>query len=114
LSFKKDSAGSLDLPGFPGIEQAGSDPRHQMSLRSSMKLAPDVTLDFDLRYVGARPDPEVDSYHDLNARLGWNVSKSWTLALAGFNLLHAQHQEYTEPSSDAIKRSVSLSSRWRF
>lgn len=114
LRFKNNSAGSLGLSGFPGLEQAGSDPSHQASLRSSMNLAAAITLDLDLRYVGARPDPVVPSYHELNAHLAWSVSRSWVLSLSGFNLLHAQHQEYTEPSSDSIKRSVFVNSRWSF
>lgn len=113
LRFKNGSAGSLGLTGFPGIEQAGSDPKHTASLRSSFNLAAAVTLDLDLRYVGERPDPVVPSYHELNAHLAWSVSKSWVVSLSGFNLLHAQHREYTEPS-DSIKRSVFVNSRWHF
>jgi iron complex outermembrane receptor protein len=108
LRFKPGSSGLL------GVAQAGDDPHHQASLRSSMNLADHVTLDGDLRYVGALPDPTVPAYVELNARLGWKVTDRLSLSLSGFNLLHAHHQEFTFPASDEIERSFFLDTRWRF
>jgi hypothetical protein len=56
----------------------------------------------------------VHAYEELNARLGWRASREWEVALAGANLLHAHHQEFTVPPSDAIPRSVMLDARYRF
>ena len=95
-----------------GLAQAGDDPHHQASLRSSMNLPDDLNLDVDLRYVGALPDPAVPEYVEANARLGWRVSDQLDLSLSGFNLLHGQHLEY--PASDKIRRSVFLETRLRF
>jgi iron complex outermembrane recepter protein len=108
LHFKP---GSSDLLG---IAQAGDDPSHQAHLRTSMNLSSNLTLDADLRYVGTLPNPEVHAYEELNARLGWHISKHWDAALSGQNLLHAHHQEFTVPPSDAISRSAMLDARWKF
>jgi iron complex outermembrane receptor protein len=108
LHFKP---GSSDLLG---IAEAGDDPSHQAHLRTSMNLSSNLTLDADLRYVGTLPNPEVHAYEELNARLGWRISKHWDAALFGQNLLHARHQEFTVPPSDAISRSAMLDARWKF
>jgi iron complex outermembrane receptor protein len=108
LHFKPGSSGLL------GIAQAGDDPSHQAHLRSSMNLSSKLTLDADLRYVSTLPNPRVSAYEELNARLGWHISKQWDVALSGRNLLHAHHQEFSVPPSDAISRSAVLDARWRF
>src|SRR6185437_9604276 len=100
LEFKPGASGLL------GIAQAGDDPHHWASLRSSMQLDEDFDLDADLRYVGALPNPKLPEYVEMNARLAWRVTDRLELALAGFNLLHGQHQEY--PGSDLIRRSFML------
>ena len=106
LSFKPGSSKLL------GISQAGDDPHHQASLRSSMNLGDAVNFDADLRYVGALPDPKVPEYVELNARLGWKVSDTISLALSGYNLLHGQHLEYAGGAE--IRRGVYLETRLRF
>ena len=95
-----------------GIAQAGDDPHHQASLRSSMTLPYDLNFDADFRYVGALPDPALPEYFELNSRLAWKVSDTLSVALSGYNLLHGQHLEY--PGSDAIRRSVYFETRLRF
>jgi iron complex outermembrane receptor protein len=95
-----------------GIAQAGDDPHHQASLRSSMNLPYDLNFDADFRYVGALPNPKLPEYVEMNARLGWKISDTLSLALSGYNLLHGQHLEY--PGGDEIRRSVYLETRLRF
>jgi iron complex outermembrane receptor protein len=107
LRFKPGSSGLL------GLSQAGDDPDRQASLRSSWNLTGAVSLEADLRYVGPLPDPAVPAYGELNARLAWRVSRHCDLALSGFNLLHAHHEEYTTPPTDAISRSVLVSADLR-
>jgi iron complex outermembrane receptor protein len=108
----------LDLSFEPGAskllgtQQAGDDPHHKATLRSSMTIWDDVNLDADFRYVGALPDPKVPEYVELNARLAWRVSDTLSLALTGYNLLHGQHQEY--PGADLIRRGAYLETRLRF
>ncbi len=108
LKFKPGASGIL------GIAQAGDDPEHQASVRSSMNLGRDVTLDANLRYVGALPNPQVPSYVELNGRIGWNATKRIQLALSGFNLLHSRHQEFPGPAANAVPRSVFADVRLRF
>ena len=107
LDFKPGASGLL------GLSQAGDDPHHQASLRSSMNLGKAVTFDADLRYIGMLPDPHVPSYVELNSRLGWNVSERVQLSLSGFNLLHARHQEFPDPAT-YVQRSFFAEARFRF
>ena len=97
-----------------GIAQAGDDPKHQAQLKSSMNLGHDVTLDADLRYVDALPNPSVPAYVELNGRIGWKVSEHVDLSLSGFNLIHDHHQEFPGPAANAVPRSVLAGLRWRF
>jgi iron complex outermembrane receptor protein len=108
LRFEPGSSGLL------GVEQAGDDPRNQASLRSSMNLTNDITVDAALRHVSSLPKPAVAHYEELDARLGWRVSKAWDVALSGSNLLHAHHREFTVPPSDDIGRSASVEAHMRF
>ena len=100
LSFK---AGD---PGLLGAAEAGDDPSAQGQIRSSMTLGHDVTFDATVRSVAALPNPAVPAYTDLNARLGWNVTKRVQLSVSGFNLLHAYHAEYPSSQGGAVPRSV--------
>ena len=97
-----------------GLSQAGDDPNHQASLRSSIRLSDDLNFDADLRDVGVLHNPAVPEYVELNSRLGWRVSPTLELSLSGFNLLHARHLEYQTGSGDEIPRSFFVESRWRF
>lgn len=106
LAFKPGASQLLRLA------QAGDDPHHQASLRSSMRLDDDVSFDADFRYVGQLPDPHVPEYVEANARLGWKVSDTLSFGLSGFNLLHGHHVEYAP--GDEIRRSVFLETRLRF
>jgi iron complex outermembrane receptor protein len=105
----KFTAGASQLLG---LSQAGNDPHHQASLRSSMNLLDDLIFDADFRDVGQLPDPKVPQYVELNARLGWHVSETLDLSLSGFNLLHGHHVEYVP--GDQIRRNFFLETRWRF
>ncbi|HWA29980.1 MAG TPA: TonB-dependent receptor, partial [Rhizomicrobium sp.] len=98
--------------GLLGLSQQGNDPHHQASLRSSMDLTDDLTLDADMRYVGQLPNPHVPSYFELNARLGWAVNDRLELSISGFNLLHDHHVEFVP--GDAVKRSFFIETRWKF
>lgn len=95
-----------------GIAQAGNDPHHQATLRSSMNLSDAWTLDADLRHVGELPNPQVPAYTELNARLAWKVTPAVQISLSGFNLLNPHHVEFSP--GDAIERSAFLETRWKF
>jgi iron complex outermembrane receptor protein len=99
-----------------------SDPEHQVFLRSSMDLPHHIELDAGGRWIdqvqfnsGAAVGT-VPSYFELDVRLGWHVTKNLELALAGQNLLHAQHVEAGFPNSaqEAIVRGVYGKIAWQF
>lgn len=100
--------------GLLGVVQAGDDPQHLASLKSSMNLGRDVTLDADLRYVDALPNPAVPAYVELGGRIGWNITDKIQLSLAGQNLLHDRHQEYPAPGASASPRQVYAALRLKF
>jgi len=112
------NAQHLDLSFQPGaskllgLAQAGDDPHHQASLRSSMNLPYDLNFDADFRYQGALPDPALPEYVELNSRLAWKISDTLSVALAGYNLLHGHHLEYV--GGDEIRRSFYFETRLRF
>jgi iron complex outermembrane receptor protein len=115
LRFKPGSS------GLGGLALAGDDPDWQASLRSSMDLPHGLSLDLDLRGVGALPDPASPAYGELNARLAWAVTRSFELSVAGANLLHDRHLEFGSTSTPLqlgasgveSTRSVVVSAKWR-
>jgi len=108
--------------GLGGLQIAGNDPEHQLSLRSAMTLPHGLALDLHLRRVGSLPAPASPAYTELNGRLAWPVTDSVELSLAGFNLLHEHHPEFGIVQSSVqlgatgveTGRSVVLAARWRF
>jgi len=84
----------------------GNDADHQFSLRSSMDLPHNVALNVELREVGSLPQPAVQSYVELNAHIGWRVTKEVEVSLTASNLLHDYHVEFIEPPADVkLQRS---------
>ncbi len=107
LRFKE---GAIPFPAA-GVAQAGNDPKHRASLRSSMDLGSRINFDADLRYVSALPEPYAASYVELGARLGWQFDERAELSVSGFNLLHDSHRELPEPEKP-VGRSVFVALKW--
>jgi iron complex outermembrane receptor protein len=108
FTFKPGASGLL------GPVQAADDPQHLASMKSSMNLGRDVTLDADLRYVDALPNPSVPAYVELGGRIAWNITDKVQLSLVGQNLLHDRHQEYPAPGASASPRQVYAGLRLKF
>jgi iron complex outermembrane receptor protein len=72
------------------------------------------TLDVMVRKVGALPEPALDEYSELNARLAWRVNERIEVAVKGFNLLNETHLEYPAPEGRAIQRSVMAEMRYSY
>jgi iron complex outermembrane receptor protein len=70
-----------------------NDPEHLFTLRSSLDLPHGIGIDGWLRRVSDLPSPAVPQYVELNARIGWDASSRFELALVGQDLLHGQHPE---------------------
>lgn len=115
LRFKPSSS----RLGGPAI--AGDDPDYEAQLRSSMDLPHGLTLDADLRSVGALPEPSSPAYVELGARLAWAVTRSLELSVTGSNLLNPHHLEFGSaaapvqlgPTGVEAERSVLVSAKWR-
>jgi iron complex outermembrane receptor protein len=108
--------------GVGGLQIAGNDPEYQLSLRSTMDLGRAISVNIDLRQIGALPAPASPAYAELNARIAWAPSSNLEVSVTGSNLLHAYHSEFgttqntlqVGPVGVKIARSVSGVLRWRF
>jgi len=118
----------LDMSLTPGGIDAnrgewreGSTPRSMAGLRSWLSLGERLELDAQLRYQSRiRRMPEVvtgagiDSYTELDVRVGWRASDRVDLAMIGQNLLDDGHTEFGQPESRGeIERSLLLKATWR-
>jgi iron complex outermembrane recepter protein len=110
-------------PGASLADLKGANPRHQVSLRSSMDVTKKVELDLWMRYVsalqlGEMPAVDISSYLTLDARLAWKPVNDVELSLVGQNLLQERHTEFlpqfinTQPA--AVGRSVYAKISWKF
>ena len=103
--------GSRDPTG--GASEA-NDPNHLFKLRSYMNGGP-FEFDVFLRGVGALPQPAVEAYSEMDARLGWRVRPGWDLSLIGTNLLSPRHLEFIAGTSPELyERALTVRSTWRF
>jgi iron complex outermembrane receptor protein len=101
--------------GLAGLDFVADDPNHRASLRSSINLGDGITWDATLRYVGALHHPALADYGELDTRLGWKITPAVEVSVAGSNLLHDRHAEFSEDGeSDEIPRSFFIDTRWRF
>ncbi len=96
-----------------GLSQAGNDPSSRVYLKSSMDLRR-FTIDVMIRQVGALPEPALDDYTELNARVAWRANDKLELAIKGFNLLNEIHFEYPSPEGQGIRRSVMAELRYSY
>ncbi len=116
-------------PGISGtfaFLETTAQPRHQVSLLSSVDLRDDLEFDLWLRYTDELParnfgslgsTPAVADYFSLNARLGWRPRKDLELSLVGTNLLGPTHFEFiqeTYPFPEQVERNVYGQVKWSF
>jgi iron complex outermembrane receptor protein len=126
LSWWRLSSGYSNLqknlttePGSTDITlgaQEGIDPRNQFSVRSNMDLPHRMELDFWARHVGSlRPPsgPPVPPYSVFDARVGWRPADNVSISIVGRNLPEKHHVEFG-PAGELIRRSVYVTTTWRF
>lgn len=110
-------------PTTPADEFIGATPYHQISLRSSLDITPQLQWDVWLRHTGkvkggATPLDDVSAYSNLDMRLAWKARRDLEIALVGQNLLKSSHQEFisTHLLSVPVKieRGVYLKADWKF
>ena len=96
----------------------GETPRHQFQIRSSFRLANNLTLDTALYRVSQLPVVRIPGYTRLDLNFGWKVREGLDLSLGLQNLLDGQHPEFASdiigviPSQ--VKRSIYGKVTWRF
>lgn len=129
LAYSWLRASLKNEPGRSGLvpdTRNGSQPRHQVSLRSSFDLRQDLELDLWLYYVDRLPGlvtvapaftTSVDSYLSVNARIGWRPRKDLELSLVGTHLIGPPHVEFvqeTYPFPEQVERSLYGQMKWSF
>jgi iron complex outermembrane recepter protein len=94
----------------------GNSPKHQLQIRSWIKLRKNVDWDGTLMYVSGLTNLGVPGYARLDTRLGWRVGEFVELSIVGQNLLRARHMEFSDPRMHATEaeRSVFGKVTWRF
>lgn len=105
LRFKEGSS------QIGGLAQAGNDPNGHLYLKSSMDFGR-WGVDAMLRHVKSLPEPALDAYTEVSARVSWRVNDQLELAVKGFNLLNETHREYPAPVGREISRSVLVELRY--
>ena len=104
-----------------GEWREGSTPRSMAGLRSWLSLGERLELDAQLRYqsrIRRMPDvvtgEGIDSYTELDVRVGWRASEQWELAMVGQNLLDDAHAEFgPRESRGELERAVHVKATWR-
>jgi len=113
MSLHKN-ADSLDpLPDNP----AGSSPRNEMYVRSSLDLGKHFEHDFIVRYVGQLSGLNIPGYSSLDTHLTWKTHSGLDFSIGSENLLNNRHLEFlpdfinTAPTQ--VKRTVYGQITWR-
>jgi iron complex outermembrane receptor protein len=105
-------AGVVDISNF---QAAGNDPSYQFSMRSLMTPVDDVEFDVGVRVVDNLTAPALPSYVELDARIGWHMTDTIELTIAGFNLLDDQHPEAgLATTRREVRRGISGGVRFSF
>lgn len=98
-----------------------ADPEQQVTLGTSVSLPWRLEFDANLRWVDRLhisdgPDlGVVPDYMEMDARLAWQATDQFEVALVGRHLLHARHVEYGFPGPERtqLKRSIYGRVTWR-
>lgn len=100
--------------------QPGSNPKHQIQVRSLLDLPYHLTFDTGLFYVSSLNALGVPDYTRVDVRLAWKPRPDLEISLIGQNLFDNQHPEFTlsgaaagSPSSE-VPRSVYGQVTWAF
>jgi iron complex outermembrane receptor protein len=107
-----NTPGSIDVNAV--ARYSGSSPHHKVRAQSQMNLPLGSELDLTYRYVSDLPAQLVPAYHTADARIGWSMSPTVALSVAGQNLLAPSHAEFGHgsPTLVGIARSIYMELRW--
>ena len=95
-------------------------PENQFNIWSDWHINQEWQFGTGIRYMDDinAPGTGADSYTELDARLGWKISKAVELSIIGKNLLDSHHTEfkpdfiYTQPTD--VERSFMANLKWHF
>lgn len=108
---------STAAPVTPALYE-GLAPSHQLALRTSLELSPDVLVDATLRYVDELDTLAVPEYTQLDLVLHWRPAREWEFSVVGANLLdpHQPEQGFALSANGVpteTERSVYARAVWR-
>jgi len=89
---------------FDSPSHEGRNPRHQITLRSTLDLPANFQFDSTVRYVDNLPALHIPNYLVMDLRLAWRPVKNLELSIIGRDLLDSSHAEFA-PSNVAIVQS---------
>ena len=102
----------LSLQHRPGVTSTGSvepyvggSPRHHARVQSRLDLGGRLSVDQSYRYVSRRAAGDVPGYHEVDARLAWQLTPRHEVSVVGQNLLDPHHPELRAVPVE-IRRSV--------
>jgi iron complex outermembrane receptor protein len=92
-------------------------PRHQVSLRTSLDLPGNLMCDVWYRYVD-RLSSTIGGYDTMDVRFAWKYSRNLEISVVGQNLLKSHHAEYQSEEvyvvGTEVERGVYGKIVWRF
>lgn len=93
-----------------------NDPRHIASINLRTDLGAHFEFDTTFRYASALPQPAMEAYTAVDARLGWSPTPAWDISVIARNLFDPQHREFITANSanEEIARSLTLKITWRY
>ena len=94
-----------DIEYSPTDILAAQDPRHQISLRTSIDLPRNLECDLWYRYVGEISDT-IGGYDTVDVRLGWKCTRNLELSIVGQNLLDSHHAEFQPEALHTLATEV--------
>ena len=107
-----------DSTAMQGEDDERDVPRNQVYLRSSWDFLDQFQFDLVTRYVDVLPAPDVPSYVEMDARLGWRATRNFEVSLVCQNMWHDDHWESPDSSlgdiATQVERGVYLMGAVRF
>lgn len=79
---------------------------HQALLRSQMTLYEKFEFDYFVRYLDNLAATDIDSYIELNARIGYRAMDNVEISLSGANLFNSSNEEYPAEPTIRVERAV--------
>lgn len=112
-TLEKNLAAAPGSGDISGLASVGDDPGYQALLRSRMQLSDNLELDLRLRAVDDLAD--TDAYVEGDARVGWRLTDTLEVSIAGQNLIQDRRVETGDPvRRRAFGRSVHAALRVSF